>query len=180
MRFPQSFILFIQSINSINHLLHKLNFRITKPVLVRDVVCNSSLTTRFSTSTSRLKVKFFASSSQYLGPQPSVTRQVNMNRGPHASSKISWTGVDVSIFRVKHKILPRLRFNRVSHSFDTSRKSIKYTSDVASLLHGYDPKLILLVNPRQKSLFLIVENTSTFRPVSLHTSDLQIRISRHE
>jgi hypothetical protein len=46
-------------------------------------------------------------------------------------------------------------------------KSSENLTDVGSLLHGDDSELILFVNPDEESLSIVVEDTSSIRPVSL-------------
>merc|ERR1719370_1279039 len=41
-----------------------------------------------------------------------------------------------------------------------------------------DTELILLVDPDEESLFLVVEDATTLRPVTLHTSNGQVPVSR--
>jgi len=59
-------------------------------------------------------------------------------------------------------------------------KSIEDGLDITSLLHRDDSQLILLVNPGQESLFVVVENTSRLRPVSVKTAFLQESVSSLE
>merc|ERR1712025_120685 len=66
MSLPQSHIFLVESVDSINHLLDQLHLAVSQPVLVGDVVGDPSLASRFSTGSTRLKVKFLASSSQNL------------------------------------------------------------------------------------------------------------------
>merc|ERR1719370_1527602 len=52
--------------------------------------------------------------------------------------------------------------------------------DISSLLHGDDAELILFINPGEEGLCGVVEDTTTLGPVSLHTSNLEVSISRHK
>jgi hypothetical protein len=56
-------------------------------------------------------------------------------------------------------------------------ESAENSSNISSLLHGDNSELILLVDPDQESLFLVVENTSTSWPVSVEATRLQESIS---
>merc|ERR1719213_609935 len=51
---------------------------------------------------------------------------------------------------------------------------------ISTLLHGDDSELILLVDPDEEGLGSIVEDASALWPVSLHTSNSQISVSRHK
>ena len=47
------------------------------------------------------------------------------------------------------------------------------SANVGPLLHGDDPQLVLLVDPDQEGFFLVVENASSGRPVSVQTAGLE-------
>jgi len=180
MSFPQSNILFVESVHSINHLLHQLHFTVSQPMLVGDVIGDSSLSSRFTTSSTGLEVKLFTSSSEDLGTKLGPAWEINVDRGSHASSKVSWAGVDVTIPFIQHEIMTRFLLDRILHSLDTSCQSVEHLLNVTSLLHGNYSQLILFVDPSQEGLVLVVEDATTLGPVSLHASNLEIWVSGHE
>merc|ERR1712038_1648085 len=47
-------------------------------------------------------------------------------------------------------------------------------------LHGNDTELILLVDPDKESFVLVVEDTTALGPVTFHTGNLQVGVTRHE
>ena len=59
-------------------------------------------------------------------------------------------------------------------------QSFEYTSDISTLMHGNDSKLILFIDPDKECFGCVVEDTTALWPVTLHTSYLQVWISRHE
>ena len=59
-------------------------------------------------------------------------------------------------------------------------QSFEYTPDISTLLHGNDSKLILFIDPDKECFGCVVEDTTALWPVTLHTSYLQVWISRHE
>ena len=176
----QLLVLFPELVNTINHFLDEFNLRVSQPVLVGDVISVTSLTTRFSTSSTRLQMKLFTSGLQLLNTVLGPSRQVNMDRGPHASSKVGRTRVNVSIFGIQTEVLSGLLLDRVTNSLDAPSQSLKDSLDISTLLHGDDSELILFVDPDQESLGSIVEDTSALWPISLHTSNSQVSVSRHE
>merc|ERR1719391_1438810 len=111
-----------------------------------------------------------------LGP----SWEVDMNRSSHARSKVSWAGGDVSLPFVQHEIVTRFLLDRILHRLDTSCQSVKHLLDISALLHGDNPQLVLFVDPGQEGLVLVVENSTTFRPVPLHASNLEVWITRHK
>merc|ERR1719250_568896 len=98
----------------------------------------------------------------------------------HTSSQVGWAGVDITILWVKHEILSRFGFDRISHGLDATSKTVKDSSDISSTLHGDDPELIFLINPGKEGLVLVVEDTTALGPVSLHSSSNQISVTRDE
>merc|ERR1712102_8548 len=176
----QFLVLLPELVDSINHFLDKLNLRVAQSVLVGDIISVTSLATRFSTSSTRLQMKLLTSLLQLVNTVLGPSRQINMDRGPHTSSQVSRTGVDVSIFSIQTEVLSRLLLDRVTNSLDASGQPLKDSLDVATLLHGDDSELILLVDPDEEGLGSIVEDASALWPVSLHTSNSQISVSRYK
>ena len=72
----QGVVFLVECVHPINHLLHKLNLRVTQPVLVGDVVGDAGLATRLSPGAPGLQVQFLATSCQglqaLLGPAGKV------------------------------------------------------------------------------------------------------------
>merc|ERR1711970_1191912 len=169
-----------KGVDTINHLLHQLHLRVAKPVLVGDVIGHTGLSTRFSPGSTGLKMKFFTPGLKSFESFLGVSREVNMDRCSHTSSQVGWAGVDITILGVKHEVLSRLSFNRISNSLDATGKTIENTSDISSTLHGDDPELIFLIDPGEEGLVLVVEDATALWPVSLHTSNLEVRISGNE
>merc|ERR1712121_155530 len=85
------FVFFPKFVDSINHLLNKFNLRVSKSVLVGDIISMTSLTTRLTTGSTGLQVKLFTSFLQFVNAIVCPSRQVNMDRCSHSSSKICGT-----------------------------------------------------------------------------------------
>merc|ERR1719184_445085 len=81
---------------------------------------------------------------------------------------------------IKAEVLARLLLNALLDTFDALGKPAKYTSNISSLLHGDNSELILFIDPDEEGFLVIMEDTTTLRPVSLHTSNSQVPISRDE
>merc|ERR1719268_155423 len=111
-----------------------------------------------------------------LGP----AGQVNVDGGPHASTKVGGAGVDVAEPLIQAEVLARLLLHRVLDSLDTLGKPLKHLLHIASHLHGDDAELILLVHPDKESLLFVVEDTTSLRPVALHTSNSKVPVARHK
>merc|ERR1719295_1799715 len=171
-------VLLPQGVDSINHLLDQLNLGVSEPVLVGDVIGVSGLAARLSTSATGLQVKLLATSLQpvntgLFGP----ALKVNVDRGPHASTKVGGAGVDVAEPLIKTEVLSRLLLYRLLDSLNTLGKPGEDLLHISSLLHGDDTELILLVDPDEESLLPVVEDSTTLRPVTLHTSNSQVPVA---
>merc|ERR550534_3602547 len=63
---------------------------------------------------------------------------------------------------------------------DSVCQSCKDSSYISTFLHRDDPKLIFLIDPGQECLFCVVEDSTTFGPITLHTSSDQVFVTRDE
>merc|ERR1712012_1513450 len=169
-----------QGVDAVNHLLDQLNLRVSEPVLVGDVVGVSGLATRLSAGSTRLQLQLLATSLQLLNAMLGPAGQVNVDGGPHASAQVGGTGVDVAEPLIQAEVLARLLLHRVLDSLDALGKPLKDLLHIASLLHGDDAELVLFVHPDQESLVLVVEDTTTLGPVTLHTGNGKVPVARDE
>merc|ERR1712142_1067397 len=103
-----------------------------------------------------------------------------MDRSSHTSSKVGWAGMNITILLIKAEALARLLHDRVSNSLDTLGKSLKDPLDITTILHGDDSKLVLFIDPDEEGLLVIMENATALGPVTLHTSNLKVSVSRHK
>merc|ERR1719430_1156386 len=173
-------VLLDEGVDPVYHLLDQLHLGVSQPVLVGDVVGNACLTTRLSSGSSGLKVVFFAPLLQTLQSLLGPSRQINMDRCSHSCPEVGGTGMNVTILRVQHEVLSRLRLDGVADSLDAPGEPVEHSPHVSTTLHGDDPQLVLLVDPGQEGLVLVVEDSSSLRPVSLHTSSDQVAITGDE
>jgi len=173
-------VLLVQGVDTVNHGLDKLDLGVSQSVLVGDVISVSGLATRLTAGATGLDGELLAPLLQgwetLLGP----AGQVNVDGGPHASAQVGGAGVDVAELLRQLEVLARLSLDAVLDSLDATGQSLEDTLDVTALLHGDDTGLILLVDPDQEGLGLVVEDATALGPVTLHTSDLQVGVTRHE
>ena len=186
----QSLVLLPEGVDTVNHGLDKSNLGVSQPVLVGHVVgaaCGVSglqqfreedskkLTieaTRLSTGSTGLDGELLAPLLQGVKTFLGVSGQVNHDGCPHAGAKVGGAGVDVAELLGEGEVLARLSLDRVSDSLDATSKTREDSLDVATLLHGDDPHLVLLVHPQQEGLGLVVEDATALGPVTLHTGGL--------
>jgi hypothetical protein len=98
-------------------------------------------------------------------------RELDVNGSSQSSSKVSWARCDVTEVGIVRKLA-----NCFDVSYD-SAKSIEDLEDTSSFLHRDNSQLIFFVNPHEESLGIIVENTSSRWPISVHVACFQKSIS---
>jgi len=173
-------VLLVEGVDTINHGLDELDLRVSQTVLVGNVIGVSSLAAGFSAGSAWLNGEFFAPLLEDIDALLGVSGQVDVDRGSHASSQVGGARVDVAELLGDLEVLAALGLDGVLHGLDASGQSLEDALDVTTLLHGDDTELILLVDPDQEGLLLVVENATTLGPVTLHASDLQVGVTRHE
>jgi len=169
-----------EGVDSVNHDLDQLDLRVSKTVLVGDVISVSSLATRFSAGSTGLDSELLASGLELVNSLLGVAGEVNVDGGSHASTEVGGAGVDVAVLLGQSVVLARLSFDAISDGLDTACEASEDSLDIASLLHGDDTGLVLLIDPHKEGLGVIVEDSTTLGPVTLHTSNSQVSVSRHE
>jgi len=170
-------VLLDKRVNTVNHALNKLHLRVTQPVFVRNVISDSSLTSRLSASSSRLDLELLAPLLEHIETFLGVAGQVNVNTRTHTCAQVGGTGVDVAVLGIQHEVSARLFLDAVLYSFDSSGKAVKNATHISTLLHGNNPQLILLVDPGEESFFLIMKDSSSLRPISFHACSDEVFIS---
>ena len=88
-------------------------------------------------------------------------RQLDVHRGTHCSSQVGWARCDVAEVVVVGELEVLLNLG------GSSLKSAEDSLDVGTWLHRDDSKLVLLVDPDQECLLIIVEDASARWPVSV-------------
>merc|ERR1711863_13887 len=138
-------------------------------MFVGNIVGVASLSTRLSTSTTGLETENLASSLQTIDAVLGPSGQVNVDGGTHTSTQVGGARVNITEFGADLEILARFGLDGVTDTLDASCESFKDSLDISSLLHGDDTELILLIDPDQEGLVGIVEDTTAFGPMTLHT-----------
>jgi len=91
-----------------------------------------------------------------------------VHRGAHASSQVGGAGVDVAILLRVGVVLAALGLDGISDSLNATGEPLEDSLDVTAGLHGDDAGLVLLVDPEQEGLGLIVEDATALGPVTLY------------
>ena len=78
------------------------------------------------------------------------------------------------------EVLSGLGLDGLLDGLDAAGEALEDALDVAALLHGDDPELVLLVDPDEEGLVGVVEDAPALGPVALHARHLQVGVARHE
>jgi len=173
-------ILLPEGVDTINHGLDELDLRVSKTMFVGNVIGVSSLATRFTTGSTGLETHAVASGLQSVNGVLGPAGEVDVDGCTHTSSQVGWARVDITEFGGDLEVLARFSLDGISDSLDTPGETLENTLDITTLLHGDDTELILLIDPDQESLGGIVEDTTALGPVTLHTGNLQVGVTRDE
>ena len=98
-------------------------------------------------------------------------RELDVDGGSQSGTEVGWAGGDVSEVLV---------VGERAHSLDVGgsvAEPLEDTQDVGTWLHGDDSELILLIDPHEEGLGVVVEDTSAGWPVSVETAGGEILVS---
>ena len=162
------FFSFNHTFYSIVHVLNQICFTSSESSSVWDIENAIVSFGMLSMDTSDLNVVFISDLVEllfvfFLGK----IWKFNMNGCSKSSSKIGWARCDIT------EMIIVSEFSLCLDLSSCDGESTENSSNVSSLLHWNDSELILLVDPDQECLFLVVENTSASWPVSVETTGLQ-------
>jgi len=100
--------------------------------------------------------------------------ELDMDGSAHASSKVGRARGDVTEMLVVGELSLLLDLGR------SNGKSLEDLADVGSLLHGDDTELILLIDPDEESLGVVVVDASSLGPLALETARLEVLVTTLE
>jgi len=93
--------------------------------------------------------------------------ELDVDTGAETSSQVGWAGQDVA-----EMLVPHVRVTALLHEgLDLGQalaETTEDTLDVTALLHGDDAEMILLVDPDQEGLGVVVPDTTGIGPVTGH------------
>jgi len=173
-------VLLPEGVDTVNHDLDELNLGVSKTMLVGDVIGVASLSAGLSPGSTGLDGELLASGLQLVNSLLGPSGKVDVHGGAHASSKIGGAGVDVAVLLIQTEVLANLSLDAVADSLDSSGETTEDSLDIATLLHGDDAELILLVDPDKEGLGIVVVDTAALGPVALHAGNSQVAITGHE
>lgn len=173
-------VLLPEGVDTVNHDLDQLNLGVSKTMLVGDVVGVASLSAGFSPGSTGLDGELLASGLQLVNSLLGPPGKVDVHGSAHAGSKIGGAGVDVAVLLIQTEVLANLSLDAVADGLDSSGETTEDSLDIATRLHGDDAELILLVDPDEEGLGIVVVDAAALGPVALHAGNSQVAIAGHE
>jgi len=93
--------------------------------------------------------------------------ELDVDAGAEAGSEVGWAGQDVSEMLVPHVGVSTLLHQGLDLG-KTVAETLEDSPDVATLLHSNDAEMILLVDPDQEGLAVVVPDATSIGPVAGH------------
>jgi hypothetical protein len=100
--------------------------------------------------------------------------KLDVNGSTHTGTEVGWAGGDVTQVGVVLELGDLLNLLR------GNGESLEDLTDVGALLHGDDSELILLIDPDEEGLGIVVVDTTGLWPLSLKTAGLEVLVSTLE
>jgi len=97
--------------------------------------------------------------------------KIDMDWCSKSSSKIGWAWCNIA------KVIVMSKFANSLNMCGSSAESVKDFLDSCSLLHGDDSELIFFVDPDEETLCIVMENTSTWWPISIKVTSSEILVT---
>ena len=97
--------------------------------------------------------------------------ELDVNRGAHSSTAVGWAGSDVA------KMLVVGELGLLLNLGGGDGESLEDLADVGALLHRDDTKLVLLVDPDEERLGVVVEDATGLRPLTLETAGFKVLVA---
>ena len=149
--------------NTIDHVLDELLLRSAESPSVGDVkhtIVGLSVLTVGTTNLDVVLVSDLLELSLVLGE----LGQLDVDGGSEGSTEVSRAGSNVTEMFILGELAVLLNLG------GGSGESAEDGLDISSVLHRDNSELILFIDPDQESLGIIVEDTSTIRPVAVETT----------
>ena len=156
--------------DAVDHILNESLLGETESSLVGDVENTGAGVGVLTVDTTELHVVLSADV-LHLGHVLAELGQLDVHGGSESGTKVGRAGGDVTEMVITRELGDLL------DGAGSSAESVEDGLDVGTVLHRDDSKLILLVDPDDESLGVVVEDTSARRPVSVEVASLKESIA---
>jgi len=160
-------------LDTVIHVLNEVDLGSSESALVGDIEDTVVGLGVLTVGTSDIDVVLFSNGVELLLVASELWK-LDVDGGAHTSSKVSWAGGDVAEMLIVGELSDLLDLG------SGNRESLEDLADVGAWLHGDDSKLILLVDPDEEGLVVIVEDTTGLWPFTLETARLKVLVTSLE
>merc|ERR1719295_141754 len=154
--------------DAVAHELEKIDLGVADTVSVGDVIGAVAGGGVDTTGTALLETEEIEDLVQLLLVLGHVG-ELDVDTGTETSSQVGWAGQDVA-----EMLVPHVRVAALLHQgLDLGQalaETLEDSLDVTTLLHGDDAEMVLLVDPDQEGLGIVVPDATSIGPVAGHTS----------
>jgi len=147
--------------------LEELDLRVANAVSVGDIVGAVSGGSVDTTGTTLLKTEFVEDVIELLLVLGKAGK-LDVDTGTETSSEIGWASEDESEMLIPHVLVATLLHEGLDLG-QALAETPEDALDVSTLLHRDDSQVILLVDPDQEGLGVVVPDATTIGPVAGHT-----------
>jgi hypothetical protein len=158
------------SLNTVVHVLHESFLTLAETVSVGDIVGAVSGLGVLSVDTTDLNVVLVGDLVESLHVLAQEW-ELDVDRASHGGSEVGWARGDVTEMFVVGERADLL------DSGGSTAESVEDGVDVSTWLHGDDSELVLLVDPHEESLVVVVEDSTTVWPVTVQVAGVEETIS---
>lgn len=162
-----------ESLDTVVHVLGELNLVSAESAQVRDIEDTVVGLGVLAVSTTDLDVVLVGDLLHDLLVLLELWK-LDVNGSTHTGTEVGWAGGDVTQVGVVLELGDLLNLLR------GNGESLEDLTDVGALLHGDDSELILLIDPDEEGLGIVVVDTTGLWPLSLKTAGLEVLVSTLE
>jgi len=161
------------SLDTVVHVLDEVDLRAAESTEVGDVEDAVVGLGVLAVGTTDLDVVLVGDSLE-LVLRPAELGELDVDGGAHASAEVGGARGDVTEMLVVGKLSLLLDLG------GSDGETLKDLTDVGALLHRDDTELVLLVDPNEESLGVVVEDTTGLGPLALKTARLKVLVATLE
>ena len=169
-RCSECFFGFDKGLDTVNHVLDEGLLGSSESSSVGDIENSIVSLGVLSVDSSNLNVVLIGNSIELVLGLHELWK-LDVHGSSESGSQVRWARGNVSEMLIVGELADGLDVS------GGSAKSVEYLKDTSSLLHGDDSQLILLIDPDEESLRVVVEDSSSGWPVSVKVASSKESVS---
>jgi hypothetical protein len=158
------------SLDTVVHVLDEVDLGATQSTEVRDVEDAVVALGVLTVGATDLYVVFVRNSLELVGLLTKLG-ELDVHGSAHASSEVGRAGGNVT------QVLIISELGLLLDLGGGGRESLEDLADVGAILHGDDTELVLLIDPDEESLGVVVEDATGLGPLTLQSAGFEILVA---